>query len=149
EGYAERNNLPAHDATGTLVSPGMLAYVGFQDTFINFSEVLLPQDIRNCTKCHADSGAACSSTQPCAIGQQCISGKCVNRGWIKPSGQVCTTCHHDAPDAFAHVMINTYQSSDGPMESCEVCHGEHSDFAVEKVHNIWNPYVPPYPRTKE
>jgi len=139
EGYAERNNL---------VNPGQLAFVGFQDTLINFSEILFPQDIRNCTKCHTDTGATCSTTQPCGIGQECQGGKCVNRSWVKASGNVCTTCH-DVDHAWGHVQLMTYQSPDGPIETCEVCHGEDADFAVEKVHNIWNPYVPPYPRTKE
>ena len=145
EGYAERNNL---------VDPGQLAFVGFQDTLINFSEILFPQDIRNCTKCHADAVVAadgattCSTTDPCGIGQQCTGGKCVNRAWVKASGNVCITCH-DVDHAFGHVQLMTYQSPNGPIETCEVCHGEDADFAVEKVHNIWNPYVPPYPRTKE
>ena len=139
EGYAERNNL---------INPGQLAYVGFSDTLINFSEILFPQDIRNCTKCHADSGATCSTTQDCGIGQQCTSGKCVNRAWVQASANVCTTCH-DSDDAFGHTQLMTYQSPDGPIETCDVCHGQSADFAVEKVHNIWNPYVPPYPRTKE
>jgi len=141
EGYAERNNL---------VNPGQLAFVGFQDTLINFSEILFPQDIRNCTKCHADTGATCSTAQPCGIGQECQTGKCVNRAWVKASGNVCTTCH-DVDHAWGHVQLMTYQPPppDGPIETCEVCHGEDADFSVEKVHNIWNPYVPPYPRTKE
>ncbi len=148
EGYAERNDLPMHDSTGRLVSPGQLAYVGFQNTVVNLSEILFPQDIRNCTKCHTDTGTACTTTQQCGIGQECQRSKCVNRAWVKPSGDACTTCH-DSADAYAHWQLNTYQSPDGPIESCDVCHGEHADFAVEKVHNIWDPYVPPYPRTKE
>jgi hypothetical protein len=144
EGYAERNDT---------VFPGKLAYVGFRNTVINLSEILFPQDVGNCTKCHADAvttptGAACSASQLCGIGQECQSGKCVNRAWVKPSAEVCISCH-DAADTFGHVQIFTYQSPDGPIETCEVCHGERADFAVEKVHNIWNPYVPPYPRTKE
>src|SRR5262249_33497006 len=58
EGYAE-------SGPGRLVLPGQLAYVGFQNNVIDFSEVLFPQDIRNCTKCHADSGATCSTTAQC------------------------------------------------------------------------------------
>jgi OmcA/MtrC family decaheme c-type cytochrome len=145
EGYAERNDI---------VFPGQLAYVGFQNNVVNLSEILFPQDVRNCTKCHADAvqpvngAATCSSTAQCGIGQECKASKCVNRAWVKATGDACTSCH-DADHAFGHVQINTWQSPDGPIETCEVCHGEDADFAVEKVHNIWNPYVPPYPRTKE
>lgn len=139
EGYAERQDI---------VFPGRLAYVGFQNSVVNLSEILFPQDVRNCTKCHADSGATCTTTTDCGIGQECKSGKCENRAWIKPSTEGCISCH-DSADAFAHAQLNTFQSPDGPIESCDVCHGEHGDFSVEKVHNISNPYVPPYPRTKE
>ena len=145
EGYAERNDI---------VLPGQLAYVGFQNSVVNLSEILFPQDVRNCTKCHADAvqpvngAATCTATAQCGIGQECQASKCVNRAWVKPTGDACTSCH-DADHAFGHVQINTWQSPDGPVETCEVCHGVDADFAVEKVHNIWNPYVPPYPRTKE
>jgi len=145
EGYAERNDI---------VFPGQLAYVGFQNNVVNLSEILFPQDVRNCTKCHADAvqpvngAATCSSTAQCGIGQECKASKCVNRAWVKATGDACTSCH-DADHAFGHVQINTWPSPDGPIETCEVCHGENAEFAVEKVHNIWNPYVPPYPRTKE
>ena len=137
EGYAE-------SGPGRLVAPGQLAYVGFQNTVVDLSEILFPQDVRNCTKCHADSGATCTSNAQCGVGQECKSSKCVNRTWVHPSAAACLSCH-DSPDAAGHAALQTYQGT----ETCDVCHGEHADFSVEKVHNIWNPYVPPYPRTKE
>ncbi len=137
EGYAE-------SGPGRLVLPGRLAYVGFQNTVVDLSEILFPQDVRNCTKCHADSGATCSSSAQCGVGQECKSSKCVNRTWVHPSALACLSCH-DSASAAGHAALQTYQG----VETCDVCHGERADFSVEKVHNIWNPYVPPYPRTKE
>jgi hypothetical protein len=137
EGYAERNNVNA----------GKLQYVGFNNGLNDFSDGLLPQDVRNCTKCHADTGAVCSASAPCGIGQECRSGKCVNRAWVQPSARVCLSCH-DTADANGHAALNTWQSSSGPVETCGVCHGESGEFAVEKVHDVWSPFVPPYAREK-
>jgi hypothetical protein len=32
------------------------------------------------------------------------------------------------------------------VEACVICHGSGSSFSPDKVHNISDPYVPPYPR---
>ena len=51
-------------------------------------------------------------------------------------------------DAFGHASIMTYTdpTTGEKIETCTVCHGPDADFAIEKVHNISNPYVPPYAR---
>jgi hypothetical protein len=136
EGYAQRNNL---------VAPSKLSIVGFSNSVNDFSDYLLPQDVRNCTTCHRDAGGTCSSTKPCGIGQSCQGGTCVNVAWLNPSARACISCH-DADDATAHAAINTWQSPDGPVESCTVCHGDGAEFSVDKVHNVWMPFVSPYAR---
>ncbi len=137
EGYAEKNNL---------VLPGKLAIIGFNNSVNDFSEVLFPQDVRNCTKCHADSGASCSASAPCGIGQECVAGKCRNNAYKQPSALVCLSCH-DSAAATGHAALMTWTDKMGnPVETCEVCHGPGADFAVERVHNISAPYVPPYTR---
>jgi hypothetical protein len=132
EGYAERN---------ALFNPGQLQYVGFRNSLLNFSDILLPKDVRNCQSCHADTGATCSSSAPCGYGQTCNAGKCVNTAWQQPSARACISCH-DADDAAAHAAINT---SNG-IETCNVCHGPDAEFSVANVHDISSPYVPPYTR---
>jgi hypothetical protein len=134
-GWLERNNLQY---------PGQLNVNGtvFGDQ--------LPMDLRNCTKCHADSGNACSASNPCAYGQACQAGKCVNDTWQNPSGEVCLTCH-DNSAAWAHVQLNTVWGTppapnatldpvaapETPIiaEACESCHGRDGEFAVAKVHD--------------
>ena len=151
DGFAETGNLfgkPNPDGTFTAKAPdapGTLQFVGFQNSLLDFSEVLFPQDVRNCTKCHADTGATCSATAPCGHGQTCQSGKCVNTAWQQPSARVCLTCH-DMDDAYAHASLMTDKSGPQPMETCNVCHGPGADFSVAKVHNISSPFVPPYNR---
>jgi hypothetical protein len=154
-GYAESNNL---------VNPGLLTEVGPTGGVDDYSKILFPQDIRNCTMCHASTNAPCSPGSPCGVGQTCFSpktigvattGTCVNTAWQVPSAMVCTSCH-DSESAFAHVAVNTYPNPAGgpPLESCTTCHGPNPDvtvgsapdFSVAAVHNITNPYVPPYDR---
>ncbi len=96
---------------------------------IDYSEVVFPQDIRNCGKCHSDSSS-----------------------WMqKPSRLICLSCH-DSDAAKAHGQLMTFDPTpEDPWngdegESCLTCHGPDRDFAPAEVHNIWDPYVPPYER---
>jgi len=47
-----------------------------------------------------------------------------------PATAACTSCH-TAKSASAHASLNT---SPTLGESCDVCHGQGADFAVDKVH---------------
>jgi OmcA/MtrC family decaheme c-type cytochrome len=94
-----------------------------------FGGIIFPQDVRNCTICHAESDT-----------------------WKqKPSRMACLACH-DSDAAKAHGKLMTWMPDPndpyGPasVESCEVCHGAGTEWSPDKVHSISNPYVPPYPR---
>ncbi len=139
EGYAERNNVP---------NAGKLNILAFNNTLDDLSEILMPQDARSCKTCHADTGTACSAAAPCGYGQACVSNACVNQAWLEASAVVCLSCH-DTEAAYGHTQINTWTPpgpGSKPVETCEVCHGLDSLFSVDKVHNITDPYVPPYAR---
>jgi hypothetical protein len=139
-GYAE---------SGYLVSPAVDAYVGFQNGVSDFSDDLFPQDVRNCKTCHQDAGGTCSSSSPCGIGQACVGGTCTNTAWTNPSTAVCTSCHDDATTA-GHAALNTWTDPGGNVvETCTTCHGTDAQFSVAGVHQIANPYVPPYSREKQ
>ncbi len=135
-GYAEANF--------TAVLGGGYSYglVGYMNTYNDFTEVLLPLDARNCQKCHADTGAACSAMSPCGYGQSCVAGACQNVAWQSPSARACLTCH-DTADAFGHAALNTWNGT----ETCHVCHGPTGDFAVAKVHAVNPPVIPAGQRT--
>lgn len=78
---------------------------------INFNEVTFPRfdgGVEACTACHGESDA-----------------------WKTPTATPCLACH-DTSDAAAHAAINTDETYG---ESCEVCHGEGRDFAVETMHD--------------
>jgi len=96
-----------------------------------FAEIIFPMDVRNCTKCHADTK---------------------NTTWNeKPSRLACMACH-DSDAALAHGNLMTYDPTPGDpwsgdeTESCEICHGKDAEFSAKAVHSIFNPYVPPYVR---
>lgn len=94
-----------------------------------FGEIIFPQDVRNCTKCHAQSDS-----------------------WKqKPSRIACLACHDsDADKAHGQLMTWMPDPSDpyGPksVETCVICHGQDAEFSADKVHDISSPYAPPYPR---
>lgn len=66
----------------------------------------------------------------------------------------CLSCH-DSIETIFHGALMTYDSTwetpyDGDeIETCVVCHGSHADFSPDKMHNISDPYKPPYPREPE
>ncbi|MHB8872271.1 MAG: multiheme c-type cytochrome [Myxococcaceae bacterium] len=94
-----------------------------------YAELIFPQDIRNCTKCHAETDS-----------------------WKKnPSRLACNSCH-DRSSAILHAALNTLDPtpaepfSGDEEESCLACHGGDRQFSADKVHAISKPYVPPYIR---
>ncbi len=96
------------------------------------STIIFPQDVRNCTKCHAD-----------------------NPMWKEePSRLACVSCH-DSDEAIYKAQLLTFDlTEDDPysgdeVETCVICHGSGSDFSPDKMHNISDPYKPPYPREAE
>jgi hypothetical protein len=96
------------------------------------STIIFPQDVRNCTKCHAD-----------------------NPRWKEePSRLACVSCH-DSDEAIYKAQLLTFDlTEDDPyggdeVETCVICHGAGADFSPDKMHNISDPYKPPYPREAE
>lgn len=97
-----------------------------------YGGIIFPQDVRNCVKCHSESDM-----------------------WTEePSRLACLACH-DTDSAQTHAALQTVDPtpvepwSGDEVETCVVCHGEDRDFAPSIVHNIWDPYKPPYPREPE
>jgi len=95
------------------------------------SEIIFPQDVRNCTKCHADAK---------------------NTAWNdNPSRLACFACH-DSTESTTHGQLMTWDPTPADpwngdeVETCGICHGPTSEYSAKKAHSIANPYVPPYPR---
>ena len=100
-----------------------------------FAEIIFPQDVRNCTKCH-DTKTATDSWK------------------TNPNRLACSSCH-DNKKATAHMDLATMNPNPSDpydaraIQTCAICHSAGKDFAVDKVHNVASPYKPPYPREKE
>ncbi|NMH66660.1 OmcA/MtrC family decaheme c-type cytochrome [Shewanella salipaludis] len=96
------------EALPSVVQGGEYAIYGFRDTKHDYSDVVLPQDIRNCSKCHDANDAA----TPEAIGWQ-----------ERPTIQACGSCHDDVD--FAKGVDGGHPG--GVMTDnadCTVCHKE-------------------------
>jgi hypothetical protein len=136
EGWFERNNAAPF--------AGKFVVDAYNNSIADLSDILLPLDVRNCTKCHADQGTSCSTDDQCGAGQGCVNKQCVNQAWLNPSTRICTSCH-DSDYAYGHTQINTWNG----IETCQTCHATDSEFSVDKVHSIRNPYQPTYQRLPE
>ena len=96
-----------------------------------FNEVIFPQDVRNCVKCHDPKGSP---------------------AWKQNVSRLACLGCHDSDAAKGHANGNTvFKNTADPwsadnVETCKVCHGADREFSPDKVHNIANPYQPPYPR---
>lgn len=98
---------------------------GFGGSLNDFSEVLFPGDLRNCSKCHVND----SFTLPLPEGV--LATDTPRNLWTptEPIAAACIGCH-DSELTATHIDTNT--SFFG--EACSTCHGVGKDFAVEKVH---------------
>ncbi len=92
-------NLPS------VVAGGDYIIWGFTDSEHDYSEVVYPQDIRNCTKCHDDSDT--TNTPDSSNWQDA------------PSRAACGSCHDDVDFATGTGHVAGPQSND---DSCETCH---------------------------
>jgi hypothetical protein len=135
-GYAERNDL---------VGAGRYWLVVGGNRPTDLSQGLLSQDPRNCTACHADAGNGCSSDLQCGFGQACRAARCENVAWLEPSSPACLSCH-DTAAATGHAALNTWTAPEGPVETCQVCHGPGAAYAADLVHRL-GPGVLPISRT--
>jgi len=101
--------------------PSVVAGTPYVVNGIDFSKVVFPQDVRNCTKCHDGTvGASNATTQ--------------GDNWkMQPSMEACGACHDDVYFGAARDPAKPYQTKphpggvvwDGvvsPNPSCPVCH---------------------------
>jgi OmcA/MtrC family decaheme c-type cytochrome len=92
--------------------------VGFNDTVHDYSEVVFPQDIRNCTKCHTDGAVQSSAYKN------------------DPTRVACGSCHDDVDFATGtnHPVV---QLDDNNCSGCHIpMSGTDFDISVTGSHTI-------------
>jgi hypothetical protein len=103
-----------------------LTIFGFGGSPNNYNEVRYPRERTDCAACHVDG----SQLLPLAGN---LASTVDPRGLINPAPPVtgaCLSCHDNLP-AAAHADLAT---SPTYGESCDVCHGQGAQFAVDKLH---------------
>lgn len=118
--------------TGEELGEPYVVY-GFGNTAIDFSNVVYPGNRANCAKCHDKTSYTlplAKTVQPVTVGQK---GAVVST--TLPATAACTSCHNSAAaKGHADLMTTGTAGAAGRVETCVVCHGVTSDFAVAKVH---------------
>lgn len=103
---------------------------GFGNIAHDFTEVRFPGDLSQCAICHK-TGANGLPTPPEALPTTITENGGQPVRTVLPQTAACTSCH----DGFAPVLHAALNSDlVGGAESCEVCHGTSSTFAVDLVH---------------
>jgi hypothetical protein len=99
---------------------------GFGGSKNDFSDVLYPADTSDCGKCHVNN----TDFPPVPATRIDVNNPTDFINPTPPTTAACTACH-TAKSASAHAAVNTAPTLG---ESCDVCHGQGADFAVDKVH---------------
>ncbi len=107
------------------VEAGMPNLIGRDD----YSEIVFPQDIRNCEKCHLpgpDQGVTSKSIADAgARGAPGILGGTQSMAWLmRPSRSVCGSCHDDVNFASGENHVGGPQISDNLCANCHFPEGE-------------------------
>ena len=103
-----------------VVNGGEYAIWGYRDSKHDYSGVVLPQDIRNCTNCHSEE----VTTTPQA-----------SNWYLNPTKEVCTSCHDNLDFTIAGTEPNGHPG--GPQSDnslCANCHGPNGGFPIKENH---------------
>ncbi|HKQ32880.1 MAG TPA: OmcA/MtrC family decaheme c-type cytochrome, partial [Thermodesulfobacteriota bacterium] len=92
--------------------------VGFMGSVHDYSTVVFPQDIRNCTKCHDES-----------LASQAVDYK------NDPTRASCGSCHDDVDFATA-TNHPTVQLNDNNCSGCHIPSGQEFDISVTGSHTV-------------
>lgn len=123
-------HLPSVNDADGLASPGDYLVVGHQNSQHSFKDVVFPQDVRNCTKCHDGTVGAANAT---------TNGD----NWkTSPSRAACGSCHDDVYFDSSKTRL-PYQLTDHPGgvdqtddSMCITCHGAGKQADVAVKHNL-------------
>ncbi|OGA41279.1 MAG: hypothetical protein A3G24_09965 [Betaproteobacteria bacterium RIFCSPLOWO2_12_FULL_62_13] len=131
---------------------GLVVY-GFGGSVHDFSKVVFPGKLNNCTACHSSTsyqltGVWASPTANGILGSTISTGASTSDPLdnlrITPIAAVCSSCHDNAvakvhmQDAFNNANFSATQATinTAPPEGCSFCHGPGSVLDVKVVHGV-------------
>ncbi len=92
--------------------------IGFAQSVNDFSTVVFPADVRNCTACHSPTAKQ-------------------NTAYFKPNRAACGACHDDVNFATGDKHVNLPQVSDNQCSQCHTPQGElEFDASILGAHTI-------------
>jgi OmcA/MtrC family decaheme c-type cytochrome len=139
-------------SNGGFRSKGLVVY-GFGNVANDFSKVVFPGKLSDCTMCHTATSYQLTGTwaTPTASG---VLGSSIDTGAsatdptdnlrISPTAAVCSSCHDSdsakthMQDAFNGGLFSVTQAAiaAGSGENCTFCHGPGRALDVKSVHNV-------------
>jgi len=137
---------------GGFRTKGIVVY-GFNSSVNDFSHVVFPGRLNDCTTCHAGTsyqlgGAWASPVASRILGSTISTGASARDSTdnlrISPTASVCSSCHDSAAaqthmeDTFQGARFSATQAaiSAADSEHCAFCHGPDAAWDVKRVHGV-------------
>lgn len=137
---------------GGFRTKGIVVY-GFGGSVNDFSDVVFPGRLNDCTTCHAGTsyqlgGAWASPVASGILGSTISTGASASDSTdnlrISPTASVCSSCHDSAAtqihmeDTFQGATFSATQTaiSAADSEHCAFCHGPDAAWDVKRVHGV-------------
>ena len=102
----------------SVVAGGEYAIWGFFDRKFDYSNVVHPQDIRNCANCHDDSNPDTPQAE---------------NWYLASTVEACGSCHEEVNFETGENHANGISASNA---ECTICHAPGSPVGVEEAHTI-------------
>ncbi len=139
-------------SNGGFRTKGITVY-GFGGSVNDYSKVVFPAKLNNCTACHTSSsymltGVWATPTASKILGTTTGSGASTTLSAdnlrTSPTAAVCSSCHDGATakihmqDAFNGGLFSVTQAAiaAAPEENCSFCHGSGKSFDVKTAHRV-------------
>lgn len=114
------HKIHAGSSLPSVQAGGKYQIIGFQQSVNDFSTVVFPADVRNCTMCHDQSTGAAQA-----------------KALFKPSQEACGACHDNVNFATGENHIDLAQPDNAQCANCHTPQGElEFDASILGAHTI-------------
>ena len=114
------HKIHAGSSLPSVAAGGKYQIIGFNQSVVDFSTVVFPADVRNCTFCHDQSTGAAQA-----------------KALFKPSQEACGACHDNVNFATGENHIDLAQPDNAQCANCHTPQGElEFDASILGAHTI-------------